>query len=184
MDCSPLGSSVHRISQARILEWIANCFFRGSSWPRDQTRVSCVFKIAGRFFTHWAVEEAQFIYVRMQYIFRHIHFMFPNLSELKKKPWVYIHISNSIEDHRVDSSLSPPICLFPTSENLAPTTSKASARHLDTCWCHCLRSILDLHCSLFHWPFPLVPNASREGRGQGKCLEEEKSMGFQCSGVT
>ena len=45
---SPPGSSVHGISQARILEWIAISFSRGSSWPRDQTHVSC---IAGRFFT-------------------------------------------------------------------------------------------------------------------------------------
>ena len=38
-DCSPPGSSVHGISQARILEWVAISFFRGSSWPRDRTRV-------------------------------------------------------------------------------------------------------------------------------------------------
>ena len=66
MDCSPPGSSVHWISQARTLEWTAHSFFRGSSWPRDQTRVSCVFKTAGRFFTHWATGEAQFIYVRSE----------------------------------------------------------------------------------------------------------------------
>ena len=48
MDCSPLGSSVHGISQARILEWVAMPFSRGFSWPRDQTRVSC---LPGRFFT-------------------------------------------------------------------------------------------------------------------------------------
>ena len=48
MDCSPLSSSVHGISQARILEWVAISFSRGSSWPRDWTHVSC---IAGRFFT-------------------------------------------------------------------------------------------------------------------------------------
>ena len=42
MDCSPPGSSVHAILQARILEWVANSSFRGSSWPRDQTRVSYV----------------------------------------------------------------------------------------------------------------------------------------------
>ena len=39
------------ILQARILEWIAISFSRGSSWFRDQTRDSC---IAGRFFTNWA----------------------------------------------------------------------------------------------------------------------------------
>ena len=48
MDCSPPGSSVHEISQARILEWAAIPFSRGSSRPRDQTQVSW---IAGRFFT-------------------------------------------------------------------------------------------------------------------------------------
>ena len=37
MDCSPSGSAVHGIFQARILEWIAISFSRGSSWPRDQT---------------------------------------------------------------------------------------------------------------------------------------------------
>ena len=36
MDCSPPGS-VHGILQARLLEWMAIPFFRGSSWPRDQT---------------------------------------------------------------------------------------------------------------------------------------------------
>ena len=46
--CSPPGSSVHGIFQARILEWVAISFSRGSSRPRDWTRVSC---IAGEFFT-------------------------------------------------------------------------------------------------------------------------------------
>ena len=47
MVCSPLGSSVHGISQARILEWVAMSFSRGSSWPRDWTQNSC---ITGGFF--------------------------------------------------------------------------------------------------------------------------------------
>ena len=42
MDCSPSGSSVHGISQARILEWVAISFSRGSSQPRDWTCVSCI----------------------------------------------------------------------------------------------------------------------------------------------
>ena len=41
MDCSPSGSSVHGILQVRILEWVAISFPRGSSLPRDWTRVSC-----------------------------------------------------------------------------------------------------------------------------------------------
>ena len=47
-DCSPPGSSVHGILQARILEWVAISFSRGSSQPRDWTCISC-FRIG--FFT-------------------------------------------------------------------------------------------------------------------------------------
>ena len=47
MDYSPPGSSIHGILQARILEWVAISFSRGSSWPRDWAQVSC---IAGRRF--------------------------------------------------------------------------------------------------------------------------------------
>ena len=42
MDSSPSGSFVHGISQARILEWVAISFPRGSSQPRDQTRSPCI----------------------------------------------------------------------------------------------------------------------------------------------
>ena len=42
MDCSPLGSSVHGIPQARILERVAMPSSRGSSQPRDQTQVFCI----------------------------------------------------------------------------------------------------------------------------------------------
>ena len=51
VDCSPPGSSIHGILQARILEWVAISFSRGSSQPRDWTQVSC---IAGRYFNLWA----------------------------------------------------------------------------------------------------------------------------------
>ena len=54
MDCSLPGSSVHGIFQARILEWIAISFSRGSSRPRDRTQVS---HIVGRHFTIWATRE-------------------------------------------------------------------------------------------------------------------------------
>ena len=50
------GSSVHGIFQARILEWVAIPFSRGSSQPRDRIRVSC---IVGRSFAVWATREAQ-----------------------------------------------------------------------------------------------------------------------------
>ena len=51
MDCSLPGSSLHGILQARVLEWVAVSFSRGSSRPRDQTRVSC---IPGRRLNLWA----------------------------------------------------------------------------------------------------------------------------------
>ena len=53
-DCSLPGSSVHGIFLARVLEWVAITFPRGSSRPRDQTRVS---RIAGRVFTIWATKQ-------------------------------------------------------------------------------------------------------------------------------
>ena len=69
MDCSPPGSSVHGIFQARvlewgaissrILEWAAILYSRWSSWPRDGNRVSC---LAGGFFTVWATREAPLLY--------------------------------------------------------------------------------------------------------------------------
>ena len=54
--CDPMDYTVHGILQARILEWVAFPFSRGSSQPRDQTQVS---RIAGGFFTSWATREAQ-----------------------------------------------------------------------------------------------------------------------------
>ena len=52
LDCNPANSSVHEILQARILEWVAIPFCRGSSQPRDQTCISCIA------FTSWAIREA------------------------------------------------------------------------------------------------------------------------------
>ena len=47
--------TVHGILQARILEWVAFPFSRGSFWPSNWTRVSCT---EGRFFTNWAIRQA------------------------------------------------------------------------------------------------------------------------------
>ena len=53
--CDP-WTTVHGILQARILEWVAFPFSKGSSQPKDRTQVS---HIAGRFFTSWATREVQ-----------------------------------------------------------------------------------------------------------------------------
>ena len=60
MGCSPPGSSVHGILQARILEWITIPFSRGSSRPRGWTQAS---RIPGRFSTIWATRETHFNFI-------------------------------------------------------------------------------------------------------------------------
>ena len=57
MDCSPPGSSIHGISQSRILEWVAISFSRGSSQPQDWTHVSC---IGRKVLYHCAIREAHY----------------------------------------------------------------------------------------------------------------------------
>ena len=57
MDCSPLGAPVHGIFQAKILGWVAIFSSRESSWPRDQTRLSCVSCCGGWILYHWAPWE-------------------------------------------------------------------------------------------------------------------------------
>ena len=82
MDCSLPGSSVHGILQARILEWVAISFSRGSSWPRDQTQVSC---IADRFFTAWAIREALVYKTCLMDSKLHKHNIWSQVSLRKKK---------------------------------------------------------------------------------------------------
>ena len=82
MDYSPQGSSVHGLLQARILEWAAISFFRGSFQSRDQTWVS---HTAGRFFTVWASREVNlshclsFIYLSTYLCIRSCFFSSINL---------------------------------------------------------------------------------------------------------
>ena len=75
MECSPPGSSVHEILQARILEWVAILFSRGSSQPRDHTQVSC---IAGRLFTIWATREV------LKYVYYNLNCEFGMLLQRSK----------------------------------------------------------------------------------------------------
>ena len=68
MDYSLPSSSVHGILQARILESVAVSYFRGSSWPRNQTHISCVACIGSRFFFNhcatWEAPSIQYIVVK------------------------------------------------------------------------------------------------------------------------
>ena len=105
-DCSFPGSSVHGIFQARVLEWLAISFFRGSSWPRIWTRVS---HIAGRCFTLWATREA---HVKM--VFKYSQLVWSSLSSVKVSSlhtfWSIVLIDNqSILSYKILKSLSSAI---------------------------------------------------------------------------
>ena len=105
---SPPGSFVRGISQARILEWVAISFSRASSWPRDQTQVSC---IAGRFFTIWASREA---HRRVDWdIFIHQYSLSPNNrpSATLVTEGTTIHTSSSRYHHRHQRAANVPTAL-------------------------------------------------------------------------
>ena len=57
-DCSPPGSSVYGILQARILQWVAMSSSRGSSCPRDRTHISCISHLGRRILYSWDTWEA------------------------------------------------------------------------------------------------------------------------------
>ena len=78
MDCSLPSSSVHGIVQARILEWVAIFFSRGSSWPTDWSRVS---SIEGRNFTVWATRQILF---NMKYLLN-VQMRFHEVEGLRHK---------------------------------------------------------------------------------------------------
>ena len=81
MSCSPPGSSVQGISQARILEWITISSSRGSSRPREQTHVTCFSRTGRRVLYHWATWEAP-IYTVHTHIYNHYKHFF---NHWKKK---------------------------------------------------------------------------------------------------
>ena len=90
MDCSLPGSSVHGILQTRIPEWVDYPFSRGSSWPRNQTGVSC---ITGRFFTSWATRE-EVIYICQRYSLKSSHPCLLPISKFKvhHNGLIYVYI--------------------------------------------------------------------------------------------
>jgi len=83
IDYSLPGSSVHGILQARILEWVAISFSRGSSWPRNWTRVSC---IAGRFFTDWAMFSLKCFSIGTSVLFQCLWLCTPSAGALDSIP--------------------------------------------------------------------------------------------------
>ena len=123
VDCSPPGSSVHGISQAIILEWVVIPFSRKSSWPRDQTHISCIHcvsYIAGRFSPgeppgkHFQIQSVQFSSVAQSCptlcntmdcssAGLPIHYQLPEFTQ------THVHwVSDAIQPSHPLSSPSPP----------------------------------------------------------------------------
>ena len=117
MDCSPTRSSVWGIFQARILEWVAISFSRGSSWPTNWTLVSC---IASRFFIDWATRESRDPTLLTTWSQSPVY----PLSSVQFSRSV---VSNSLRPHELQHTRPP--CLSPTP-----------GIHSDSCpssrWCH------------------------------------------------
>ena len=85
MNCNPPGSSVHGISQARILKWVAISFSKGSFWPRNRTLISCI----GRWI-HIMSNQA----VHMQTAFN-ARMVSPHVSAYTHFPWT-MHFCRSV----------------------------------------------------------------------------------------
>ena len=113
MDCSPLGSSVYWTQQARILEWAAIPFSRGSSPLRNRTRVSCM----GRQILYtWATWEAYDSYTMLYIVIpnsMHSDFIVDrcwNLTFPVSSFWFFIHGSwNLLQSVEVQILLSTRI---------------------------------------------------------------------------
>ena len=91
MDFNPLGSSVHEISQARMLEWIAFSFSMGSSKPWDPTHIS---HTGRRVVYHWATREAwtspwtlQFIMMKLTFSLSYSSVYSPSLCNTALQPY-------------------------------------------------------------------------------------------------
>ena len=131
MDCSPPGSWVHWIFQARILEWVAISFSRRSSQPSDWTRVS---PIVGRCFTIWATREdsVQFSSVPQfcPTLWDPMNGSTPGLPVHHKLPeFTQTHV------HRVGDAMQPshlccPLLLLPSIPPSIRVFSKESTLHM------------------------------------------------------
>ena len=120
MDYSLPSSSIHVIFQAKILEWVAIPFSRGSSWSMDQTWFS---HITGRFFTIWATPILSLIFssVAQSYIPGFpVHHQFPEFTQ-NHSLWVVMPSNHLILCHPVllPPSIFPSIRVF-SNESVLP----------------------------------------------------------------
>ena len=151
MHCSPPGSSVHGISRARILEWVAISCSRGSSRPRDQTDVSCFSCIGKQILYHCPTWKALYINIQM-YVYihahRHMHIQ-ANISLFLKNlftcHFIYFHLLLCLHPWRLRNFVKelPMLILFTFSHSILsfpPLTDM----------CQCTEITLDKAISSFH----------------------------------
>ena len=139
MDCSLPGSSVHWISQARILEWIAISFSRESSQPRDWTWVSCIGKWI---LYHWATREACGYWLIWQGIFfvhNIIIFVVQSLSHI----WLFVTPSTTAFQASLSFTISQSLLKLMSVKSVMPSN------HFILCRPLLLPSIF--HQGFSHW---------------------------------
>ena len=132
----PPGSSVHGILQARILQWVAISFSRGSSQPRDQTQVSC---IAGRRFNLWATREGPLVvfnfiqnnFVRLYSESCHIACFLKKLFKIVE--FLYSHFN--IKDRRKKSNIFSILCFIISRKVKTQLKHKKRfGQHMEKCY--------------------------------------------------
>ena len=116
LDCSPPGSSIQGIFQARIREWVAIFFSRGPPQPRDQIRVPRIFCIGRWILYHWATREAleRFLRTTNSFIqFSSVAQMCPTLCDSRNcsTPGLPVHHQppefTQTHVHRVGDAIQP-----------------------------------------------------------------------------
>ena len=121
MDCSLPGSSVHGISQARILEWVVISFSRGSSWSRNRTWVSC---LAGRFFIAEPPRKPQTMgnLMWISLVLNHLEARLTNHVQAEAL-WIQFYVQFSSV-----AQSCPTLCKASCQASLSITNSRSSLR--------------------------------------------------------
>ena len=136
MDCNPPGSSVHGISQARILVRVSISFFRGSSWPRDQTLISCSSR---QILYYWTTREAKKIWiVRLLFLIKTIFIQkFYVYGKIERKIEIsYIPLSSHLDSLPYFQDLSPEWYIYYIDEPILMhhAAAAAAAKSLSHFW--------------------------------------------------
>ena len=102
MDYSPPASSVHRFSQARMLEWVTTSFPRGSSRPWDQTCVSCTDR---HILYHWATRVHGYIFIKIMFQIQGVYRFYGRLCYdcVNFKNVVIVMLSNKNKQKKIRS---------------------------------------------------------------------------------